>query len=177
MNDQEFSRKFGAYQMKHTITLQGTNEAVSGYAYRINGWDLLAHKDENTVASNAWRVSHFPTGCLFSLPKRTLQAALDGALESSLRITERHIRSSERWPVINSTDKVTFKVPKNTNQLRDAARELHYDYGKGEIIEVRVYTTGQVEIHAQRTSCKPHIARGRAWNNTVKIYGHHRSIK
>jgi hypothetical protein len=62
--------------------------------------------------------------------------------------------------------------------LQEAARTLHANYGKGDIQEVRFYVDGRVEIHAKRTSCKPHIAKGRLINRkTVKLYGHRLTVK
>jgi hypothetical protein len=62
--------------------------------------------------------------------------------------------------------------------LQEAARTLHANYGKGDIQEVRFYVDGRIEIHAKRTSCKPHIARGRLVNRkTVKMYGRQLTVK
>ena len=65
--------------------------------------------------------------------------------------------------------------------LNNAIKTIHSKHGKGDIKEIRRFADGRLEIEACRTSCEPHISRGRIVSEgrktTIRIYGHQFTIR
>jgi len=64
------------------------------------------------------------------------------------------------------------------NDINYLVKCLHWNYGVGDIKEIRRYANGKVEVESEAYGMKPHVRRGRIVSNpkrgsfTVKLYGH-----
>ena len=68
--------------------------------------------------------------------------------------------------------------PTYVQNLNYLVKCLHYRHGVGDILEIRRYADGVVEVEAKGTNMRPHVRRGRVEAKdkpglyTVKMYGH-----
>ena len=69
------------------------------------------------------------------------------------------------------------KFNASIQQLRDAAKLLHWRHGAGDIKNIQVFMDGTVVVTAQRTSHQAHTRKGRIHGNTVKLYGHQLTVR
>lgn len=68
------------------------------------------------------------------------------------------------------------------SDITNALKIMHYNYGIGDIKEIRLFADGRIEIIAKGFNMKPHKRTGRmlptkrAYTQTIKIYGHQRTV-
>lgn len=64
--------------------------------------------------------------------------------------------------------------------INNAIKQMHYRYGIGDIIEIRNYADGKIEIIAKGYGMKPHTRCGhliqKGHKTTIKIYSHQITI-
>jgi hypothetical protein len=66
------------------------------------------------------------------------------------------------------------------SELIRLASIIHFRHGKGDILSIRIFASGRVEITAKQTSCKPHISVGHCINSKtgrIRLYGKTLSLK
>jgi hypothetical protein len=60
----------------------------------------------------------------------------------------------------------------NFQEIANAAKRLHWNYGKGDVQWVHVFADGRIELCAKRTSCKPTVYTGRlTGKRSVRLHG------
>ena len=58
-------------------------------------------------------------------------------------------------------------------EIANAARRIHSNYGAGDVLYVHVFADGRIELCAKRTSCNPRVYIGRIVNNgrAIRLHG------
>jgi len=67
------------------------------------------------------------------------------------------------------------------DDLHNAIKTLHYAYGKGDIVQIRQFADGVLEVEAKKTWCKNHVSKGHLTcmgNNKYRInlYRHQKTV-
>jgi hypothetical protein len=64
--------------------------------------------------------------------------------------------------------------------IDNAIRTMHYEYGIGDIQEIRYFADGAIEITSKGYGMKPHIRKGSivkiGYRNRIRLYGHQLTV-